>query len=357
MDIQFRQPSTDEEFDRYVLQLSNYSFLLSSAKFNYSKDSGMDIFRYLVFDNEKFLGVVIGLIDGVKGFGKYMECKHNPILIDGLGDNERKGIYRSIFNKLIQIAREKNCFFVRISPLILDDEIYKGVCEDFKCSYAPIHPIDALISQYFDISKSEEDLRRDMSSSTRNNINKLLKNPDISIKIIRDKSAFDVFKDFYTQTKTYKGYRGKSEDSLLKEFEYQMKQNMLYFVVGYYKNKPIAIWQNTKFGKYMHVYQAGSNIDFRQKNIRITYLLFWETVKLCKSLGIEILDLFGGMTPEGYKGKKNPWQGVNDFKTSLGGKKITYIHSMDIPVEMLKYTIFHPYAKVRARIRGHTVNW
>lgn len=357
MELQFNEPVSDNQWDEYVLQVSNYSFLLSSARYHYIQSIFTKTFRYLIFDGDRFLGVVEGFVDSVKIFGKYLECKHNPMLIEGVNDKEKEEIYRAVFTKLQSIAVENNCFFVRISPLITYDEVYDKVCLEFNTQSAPVHPQDALISQYFDITKSEEDLKHDMSSSTRNNINKLLKNDDISVKIINDNSVFDIFADFYNQTMKLKQYNGHSSASLLKEFQYQQDKGMLYFVVGYYQNKPIAVWQNTKFGKYMHVYQAGSDVKFRQKNIRITYLLFWETVKLCKELGVEILDLFGGMLPEGLENSsKNPWKGVNDFKMSLGGKKITYTHPQDIPLKQY-YSLYLPYAKFRVELKNHTTDW
>ncbi len=356
MDLQFRKPNTDEEWDKYVLLLENYSFLLSSARIRYLDTLPQEDFNYLVFDNDEFVGVVAGFIDSIKIFGNYLECKHNPMLVGGLDDGRKEEIYREIFRKLKSLAVENNCLFIRISPLLIYDEIYDKVCTEFGAKLSPVHPQDALISQYFGISKSEEDLRHDMSSSTRNNINKLLKNENITVKVIRDSSAFEIFKDFYNQTKDFKGYRGKGAEKLLKEFEYQIDNNMLYFVVGYFKEKPIAIWQNTRFGKYMHVYQAGSDIRFREKNVRITYLLFWETVKLCKELGVEVLDLFGGMLPEGLEDKKNPWKGVNDFKMSLGGNKVTYMHARDITLKS-SYTLYAPYARLRVEYKDHTVDW
>jgi lipid II:glycine glycyltransferase (peptidoglycan interpeptide bridge formation enzyme) len=356
MDLQFRKPNTSEEWDKYVLQLENYSFLLSSARNRYLDSVEQENFNYLVFDGDEFVGVVSGFVDSIKIFGNYLECKHNPMLVSGLNDSRKEEIYRGIFKKLQSIAIENNCVFFRISPLLIYDEIYDKVCVEFGSKPSPVQPQDALISQYFDISKTEEELRHDMSSSTRNNINKLLKNEDVTVRVIKDGSAFDIFKDFYNQTKDFKGYKGKGADELIKEFEYQIDKDMLYFVVGYYKDKPIAVWQNTRFGKYMHVYQAGSDITFREKNVRITYLLFWETVKLCKELGVETLDLFGGMLPEGFEDDKNPWRGVNDFKMSLGGNKVTYMHPRDIPLKP-SYTLYLPYAKFRVEHRGHTVDW
>ena len=149
------------------------------------------------------------------------------------------------------------------------------------------------------------------------------------------------------------GYRGKIADKLLKEFREYINRDMLYFLIVYTKDEPVSIWQLIKFGKYMHHYQAGSDLKFREKNVR---LLFWRTLELCKEIGVETLDLFGGMLPEGVEDLKNPWRGINDFKMSLGGKKVTYMHPRDIPLKPY-YSIYLPYAKFRVEFKGHTTNW
>jgi hypothetical protein len=148
---------------------------------------------------------------------------------------------------------------------------------------APVHNVDALISQYFDMTKSEDDLRHDMTDSTRNNINKLSKNPDISVKVFDDNSQFEIFRNFHEQTKKIKGYVDRPTNLLLKELQIQVDNHMCYMIVGYFKERPISIWQGTVFGKYMHIYQAGSDSEFREKNIRITYLCFGNQLNLLNS--------------------------------------------------------------------------
>lgn len=353
MDLQFKKPTSNDEWDKYVLQLENYSFVISGAKYTYIEESPKESFRYLVFDNDEFVGIVGGIIDRVKIFGKYLECKHNPMLKEGLSDERKEDILRGIFKKLQAIALEHKCFFVRVSPLIIYDEIYNKVYTQFGAVESPVQPQDALISQYFDTTKELEELHREMNKSSRSNVNKLKKDDNVKVEVVRDDSVFDIFKDFYKQTKEYKGYRGKSAENLLREFEIYMDRDMLYFLIAYTKGEPVSVWQMVRFGKYMHHYQAGSDLKFKEKNVR---LLFWRALELCKDIGVEVLDLFGGMLPEGEDDEKNPWKGINDFKMSLGGKKVTYMHPRDIPLRH-SYSIFQPYARLRIGRKGHTVDW
>jgi len=350
--LEFREATNDIEWDKLVLTLPNYSFLNSNARYEYLKHEGLDAFRFLVYEGNVFKGIVAGNIGHSKIFGKFLECKHSPMLL-----NYSQDAWNDIISFCKGLALKNNCFMVRMSPLYEKNEVLERVYSINHGVKAPTHNIDALVSQYFDMKKSEEELRHDMTDSTRNNINKLSKNPDISVKIFDDNSQFDIFRNFLKQTKEIKGYVDKPSKILLDELQVEVDHNMCYMIVGYFKERPISIWQCTVFGKYMHIYQAGSDTEFREKNIRITYLLFWESVKLAKQLNCEILDLFGGMVPENYKGKKHPWLGVDSFKESLGGRKVTYMHSRDFAIKKGIYLLYYVYSYIRTTLKGYTINW
>ena len=354
MNIEFIQRENDQLWDSNVKTLSNYSFLNSSARLSFLKEQDSELVDYSIMVDGNFAGVLTGSIGKSKIFGKYLEFKHSPTVKKEYNGKE---VWEYIFDFCRNIAEENNCFMYRVAPFYKENPALEAVYSDLRMAKAPVHNIDALVSQYFDLSKSEEDLRHDMSSSTRNNINKLLKNEDVSVKIFNDNSQFDIFREFHKQTKQLKGYVDKPAEVLLSELQEQVDNGMCYMVVGYFKNKPISVWQCTVFGKYMHIYQAGSDTEFREKNVRITYLLFWECVKLAKELGCEVLDLFGGMVPENYIGDNHPWNGVNGFKTSLGGTKTTYMHPRDYAVKKLKYKAYYIYSKFREEQKGYTIDW
>ena len=350
--LEFREVANEQEWNDLVLTLPVYSFLNSSARYKYLSEVGGKTFRYMIYKENEFQGIVAGNIGHSKIFGKFLECKHTPLL-----RNSNKAGWSEILTFCKELGRTNGCFMVRTSPLVEEDSALSEVYAENFAVEAPIQNIDAIVSQYFDLSKTEEELRHDMTDSTRNNINKLSKNPDISVKVFNDNSQFETFKIFHEQTKKNKGYVDRPAELLLKELQIQVDNNMCYMIVGYFQDRPISIWQCTVFGKYMHIYQAGSDTEFREKNIRVTYLLFWESTKLAKQLGLQVLDLFGGMTPPNYMGNKHPWRGVNSFKESLGGKKMVYMHSRDFAINKPMYLLYYMYSYIRTTLKGYTVKW
>ena len=352
MELQFKENIENEQWDVLVQSLEEYSFLNSSARYKYEQETKKNVFRYAIYEKTEFIGIITASVGHSKIFGNFLECKHSPLLT-----KNRVEYWEEIFKFLKNKAKENNCFLIRFSPLYKNNPELENFYTKYSFKEAPIHNVDALVSQYIDLTKDIEDIRRDMSKTKRNLLNRLLKNNDISIKVFDDSSQFDIFKKFHKQIVELKGYTDKPVDLLLKELELQLEEGSCFMIIGYFKGQPIGVWQCTVYGKYIHLYQAATDVNFREDNINISYILFWEAVKLGKSLGCKTFDLFGGIVPEGYEGKKHPWKGVSDFKQSMGGTTITYIHSRDYAVNKIKYMIYYYYSWFRTTLKGYTIKW
>lgn len=352
MFLEFRNIEGDKEWDLLTHSLPTYSFLNSSARYNYEKSIGRVVYRYGIYSNNTFLGIITVSVGHSKLFGNFLECKHSPMIC-----GSKIQYWEQILSFLKDLAKKNSCFLLRFSPLYKENDLLVEFYKKNGFKLAPTHNVDALISQHIDLTKDLEELKREMNKTKRNLLNRLLKDEDVRVEIFNDDSKFDLFENLHEQTVKLKGYTDKPTALLLKELLFQVKNNMCYFLVGYYKEQPIGVWQCTHYGDNLHLYQAATDTEFRDKNINITYLLFWESLKLAKNLGCKTLDLFGGVVPKGYENRKHPWSGVGAFKESLGGQKVTYLHSRDYPLKRVKYTIYYLYSWLRTILKGHTIKW
>jgi len=352
MELTFKQIEDDNLWESYVFQMPNYSFLNSSARFLYNQKLGIEAFRIAIFKADILKGILTGNVGGSKLFGNFLDLKHSPLLIDASEDDWSQVM---IFCK--ELAKKNNCFMFRFSPLLLENEILNDFYKRNGFLVAPIHNVDALISQQVDLTKSIEELKRDMNKTRRNLLNRLLENPEISVKITKGKEIFDDFARYHDETVKFKGYVDKPTKYLIHELETQQEKGMCYMVSAYYEGKPFSIWQNTVYGEHMHLYQAGASTDSRLNNLMVTTLLYWKSVELGKELGLKNYDLFGGVVPNSFENKKHPWRGVSEFKRSLGGQKVTYMHSRDYPMKKSVYYLYYIYSTIRTRLKGHTTKW
>lgn len=352
MNVSFKHIDDDNEWDSLVYKLPEYSFLNSSARYQYNLSVGINTFRYAVLSDNEFVGIITGNIGISKLFGRFLECKHSPMLL-----SDKSEYWEEIYSFVRELASKNKCFMFRFSPLYQENSTVENFYNSKGFIEAPTHNVDALISQKIDLTKDMEQLMRDMSKTRRNLLRRLLEDKEIEVKVIKDDSLFDTFAKFHEETVNLKGYQDKPTKLLVEELREQVSKGMCYMVVGYFNNEPISIWQLTVYGKNAHLYQACSSTEFREKNMIMTTLLYWRSVELAKSLGCVTFDLFGGVVPKEYENKKHPWRGVGEFKRSLGGEKITYMHSMDYPLERIKYYVYYLYSTIRTRMKGHTTKW
>ena len=112
MDFTFKRIEDDKEWDSYVFAMSNYSFLNSSARYTYNKNVGIETFRYAIFIKDELKGIITGNIGNSKLFGKFLECKHSPMLLNGTKEE-----WLEVTDFLKNLAKENNCFMLRFSPL------------------------------------------------------------------------------------------------------------------------------------------------------------------------------------------------------------------------------------------------
>ena len=82
MSLIFKEIENDKEWDEYVFKMPNYSFLNSSARFQYNKTVGIKTYRTAIFDNEKLKGIISCNVGTSKLFGNFLECKHSPLFLD-----------------------------------------------------------------------------------------------------------------------------------------------------------------------------------------------------------------------------------------------------------------------------------
>jgi len=67
------------------------------------------------------------------------------------------------------------------------------------------------------------------------------------------------------------------------------------------------------------------------------YLLQWEAIRLSKSLGCQVYDLWGA--PE-VMDNTDPLWGVYRFKEGLGGNRIRFLGAWDYPVKPVLYKFY-----------------
>jgi lipid II:glycine glycyltransferase (peptidoglycan interpeptide bridge formation enzyme) len=172
-------------------------------------------------------------------------------------------------------------------------------------------------SWQIELGKTVEDIRKDMSDSTRHNINKAEK----SELIVKKADRVEQVKEFYslmTETTKRKGFLNFNLNYFISQFE-SLKGNLCDLYICYYNETPIsAAWIN--YGIDTVFYTHGASTSNRElSKFRSPYLLQWKLITDSKERGFKYYNMWG-VLPDYMQNTDNPLKGVSDFKKSFGGE-------------------------------------
>lgn len=314
-----------EEWEQFLReQASTYPFFQSWNWGEVQEKLGFEVLRLGIFDNKTLIGVCMVIVVNARR-GCYLHLRHGPVF-----SNYSKEYVDCLIDNLIMIGKEKHGFFIRMSPLVELGSV--STISDKNWKNAPIHNMDGEICWVLDITKSEDELLKNMRKSHRYLIRKA---PSYGIEIIKTDNQeylpefIEIYKDL-SQRKHFVAHKGISE-----EFGVLAKDKQAFLFLAKYKKKLIAGALIVFVGD-MAIYHHSSSLD-AYKYVPASYLIQWEAIKEAKKRGKRLYN-FWGIAPS--SAKNHPWQGLTLFKTGFGGYKKTFLHAQDLPLSLWYYKTF-----------------
>jgi len=301
-------------------EISFYPFFQSWSWGEVQKKLGFNILRFGLFEDSKLIGVFL-IIEIKAKRGHFLHLRHGPVLLDF-----KSRYFDKIIVFLKKLSKELGTSFVRVSPLIENEETNELIFKKRGFINAPIHNMDAQNCWVLDITKPEEQLLKEMRKNHRYLIRKAL---TTNIKIIRSKklSDIDTFINLYrdlSSRKHFVPHRGIKE-----EFEVLAKEDEALLLLAEYDSKIICGALIVFIGN-MAIYHHGVSAD-RYRDVPASYLVQWEAILEAKKRRKTLYN-FWGITPENQP--NHPWEGITLFKTGFGGERQDFIHAKDLPLNI-----------------------
>ena len=245
-----------------------------------------------------------------------------------------------LLNKLKEMAKEEKVTFIRIAPLWEKNEENIKIFRELGFRQAPIH-IHPELTWELDITKTEEELLKNMRKTTRYLIRQALKNEGIEIIKNKDLKGIDEFNKLYQATRVRHGFVPFSLNYLENEFLSFSRDDEISIFLGRYKKELVSsgifvFWQDIGF------YHHGASF-LKYPKIPVSYLLLWEAIREAKKRGCQKFN-FWGIAP--ISNKKHPWAGLTLFKMGFGGKSREYVKTQDLIISN-KYWISFFVEKIR----------
>jgi len=282
-----------EKYDAWIQSLPDANLWQSLQRKKYLEVRDKDVRIYAQKDDEQIRASALVMIDKTTGGYSTWDIPRGP-----LGDN-----CSDLLKKIIEDAKKEKCISI----------FFGAQQKNIRSKKSPRH-IHCETTRIIDLTKTEEDILKQMKPKGRYNI-KVANKHDITVKESHD---IDAFYELVTETGARDSFAHLSKKHYQSFLDYIPGSFLL---LAYDKEtKPIAgvlsvIWK--KNGIY---YYGASNHAERAK--MAPYLLQWESMKRCKSLGCLSYDLLG-VAPEGA-GHTHPWAGITSFKEKFGGELVNY---------------------------------
>ncbi len=321
MENNWQEISDSEVWEKALTRFPQASFLQSYAFGSFQEKLGNRVWR--LSDGSGCCQV----IKMVSKTGSFLYIPGGPLL----GDWEAQ--IPALKEVLFDLAHSERASFVRFDPRTFD-ETQKNLLKSVGFKQAPFYT-QPQCTLTLDLTKSVEEIRSGLSSSTRYNIGWVARQ-GVVVKVSETTSDVEIFLKLLKETAARQKFRLTNLDYYRAQFlEFaQQGQAKLYltFGAGEFKDQVLSAavviyWGST--ATYLHA--ASSS---RAPKLRAPYLMQWQIITDAKNAGLKNYDFWGVAASSS---PKDPWAGVTEFKKGFGGERITYRPPYDMVVSNSYY--------------------
>ncbi len=239
---------------------------------------------------------------------------------------------KDLAEALKKIGKENNCAFIKIEP---DITIANGQLKIDNSFHKSPKPLFTKYNFVLSLTKSEEELLKNMHSKTRYNI-KVAQKYQVKVEERVDDQAFEIYLKLYFETTYRQGYHGHNEEYHKKVWQTLKDAGMARLLIAYYRNQPLTAWMLLNFKDTIYYPYGGSTRNHPE--VMANNLVAWEAIKLGKKLKLKKFDMWGGLGPNANP--KDPWFGFHKFKQGYGGTLVEYIGTYDLVFNWPLYWAF-----------------
>ena len=245
-----------------------------------------------------------------------------------------KGPYpdKDLAEALKKIGRENNCAFIKIEPDIQISNFKFQISNSFHLSLKPLFTKYNFI---IDLTKSEEELLKNMHPKTRYNI-KVAQKHEVKVEERLDDESFKIYLKLYFETTKRQGYHGHNEEYHRKVWETLKKANLARILIASLNKEPLTTWMLLNFKDTLYYPYGGSSKIHPE--VMTNNLVAWEAIKLGKKMELKKFDMWGALGPDANP--KDPWFGFHKFKQGYGGKLVEYVGTYDLVFNWPIYILF-----------------
>lgn len=266
-----------------------------------------------------------------------------------------------VIEEIKKIGEDEKCIFIQLEPSVINDNSkvrIHNLKQNPKFSIKDsTRPLFTRYTFQLDLTKTEEELLKDMHSKTRYNI-KVARKHGVAVAEENSKEAFDKYWELTTETTKRQGFYAHTrnyhklqwdtfkhqltnKESLKQQAEYNNLTSHLF--TAKYNGKTLTTMLFFVFKDTLYYPYGASSQENR--NVMHSTLTMWEAIRWGKNHGLKKFDMWGalGKNPN----PKDSWIGFHTFKERFGPKHIEFIGSFDLIINPLFYRLYVAADKIR----------
>ncbi|MEK7526269.1 MAG: peptidoglycan bridge formation glycyltransferase FemA/FemB family protein [Patescibacteria group bacterium] len=326
-----------DAWEKFVLKNKPQSFLHSWNWGEINNELGSKIIRLGFYESSKLVGVVLLIKQNAKR-GSHFLVPGGPII-----DWNNKSLVSFCIKSIKELGKQEKVWFIRVRPELLDTDQNKKLFSKFGFVSAPMH-LHAENTWILDISKSEEEILKEMRKTTRYLIKKSL-NESLEFEFSKSPNDSPILAKLQDETAKRHKFIGFSEKLFKHEIEKfaDDDQGGLFYVK---KGNEILAATIIVFYGHIGYYHHSGSVSGNTK-IPFSYFLQWRVIQEAKKRGCTHYN-FWGVAPN--DNPKHRFAGVSLFKKGFGGEQIDWLHAQDLPLSSLYWSTYI-FESIRKKLR------
>ena len=252
---------------------------------------------------------------------------------------------KELINKLSQIGRETNCSYIQLEPNVESSKQTSIPKLGLRPSF---HPLFTKYTFILGLTKSEEELLKNMHQKTRYNI-RLAQRSGVEVKNDNSNEAFEEYLKLTSETTKRQKFYAHGEDynkkmwETLKASKLDPERLQSHLLLANYKKNTLVAWILFTFKDTLYYPYGASSSEHRE--VMASNLLMWEAIKFGQRLGLKNFDMWGSLGPN--PNPKDPWFGFHRFKEGYGPRLVEFVGSYDLVINPTNYQLLRVGDKAR----------
>ncbi len=266
---------------------------------------------------------------------------------------------KEIVDELKKIGKEEKCIFIQLEPDVIlnrhsgdsersveDSRIDSGQARmtDIKSSF---HPLFTKYTFILDLTKSEDELLKNMHPKTRYNM-RIAQKHNVAVTEDNSDKAFEEYlrltkettkrQGFYAHTENYHRLMWNTLRIQNSKFKIQNSYDKLtaHLFLAKYNREVLVAWILFVYKDTLY-YPYGASSDIHRETMA-SNLIMWTAIKFGKKLGLKKFDMWGALGQE--PDSKDPWYGFHRFKQGYGPELVEFVGSYDLVINPILYQMY-----------------